>query len=160
MKQVITPFWENCQLGPFCRGGAAIARINFGGCGTPKKVDFLNLTPLTLQQKPHFWPILWLKVDFLADLGGCVAPPAFPPPPPPPPTTCLNCGTSGVTRVGQCRACAPAGSTYGGCQIDIKPKKYWTNHFPLLDSVLSNIHKNSTAMHKSRKKPLKAFHLF
>ena len=38
-------------------------------------MDFLNLTPLTLLQKPHFWPTLWLKVDLLADLGGCVAPP-------------------------------------------------------------------------------------
>ena len=38
-------------------------------------MDFLDLTPLTLLQKPHFWPILWLKVDLLPDLGGCVAPP-------------------------------------------------------------------------------------
>ena len=30
-------------------------------------------TPLTLLQKPHFLPILWLKVDLLPDLGGCAA---------------------------------------------------------------------------------------
>ena len=60
-------------------GSRPVARIDFGGCGTPKKwtfwtqkVDFLNLTPLTLIQKPHFWPTLWLKVDLLADLGGGV----------------------------------------------------------------------------------------
>ena len=35
----------------------------------PKKWTFLSLTPLTLLQKPHFWPTLWLKVDLLADLG-------------------------------------------------------------------------------------------
>ena len=41
----------------------------------PKKWTFLNLTPLTLLQKPHFWPTLWLKVDLLADLGGASHPP-------------------------------------------------------------------------------------
>ena len=43
-----------------------VARIDFGVVhGTPKmwtfwtpKVDFLNLTPLTLLQKPNFWPTL------------------------------------------------------------------------------------------------------
>ena len=40
----------------------------------PKKWTFLNLTPLTLLQKPHFWPTLWLKVDLLADLGGATHP--------------------------------------------------------------------------------------
>ena len=50
---------------------------NLGRCGTPQKwtfrtqkVDFLNLTPSTLPQKPHFWPTLWVKVDLLPDLGG------------------------------------------------------------------------------------------
>ena len=46
-----------------------------GGVRDPQKVDlldpksglFLNLTPLTLLQKPHSWPTLWLKVDLLAD---------------------------------------------------------------------------------------------
>ena len=42
-----------------------VARIALG-CGTSKKWTFLNLTPLPLLQKPHFWPILWLKVDLLA----------------------------------------------------------------------------------------------
>ena len=53
----------------------------WGGAGPPKsgpfgppKVDFFNLTPLTLRQKPHFWSILWLKVDLLADLGGASHP--------------------------------------------------------------------------------------
>ena len=37
----------------------------------PQKVDFLNLTLLTLPTKktPHFWPILWLKEDIVADFG-------------------------------------------------------------------------------------------
>ena len=42
----------------------------------PQKVDLLDpksglFEPhsLTLLQKPHFWPILWLKVGLLADLG-------------------------------------------------------------------------------------------
>ena len=47
---------------------------SWGGAG-PSKVDFLNLTPLTLLQKPHFWVTLWLKVDLLADLGWCITPP-------------------------------------------------------------------------------------
>ena len=58
-----------------------VARIDFGGWGAPKKwtfwitkVDLLNLTPLTLLQKPNFWPILWLKVDLSANLEGCIAP--------------------------------------------------------------------------------------
>ena len=53
----------------------------WGGAGPPKsgpfgpkKWTFLNLTPLTLLQKPHFWPTLWLKVDLLADLGGASHP--------------------------------------------------------------------------------------
>ena len=41
----------------------------------PKKVDFLNITPLPVLQKTHFWPTLWQKVDVLVDLGWCVAPP-------------------------------------------------------------------------------------
>ena len=48
-----------------------VARIDFGGCTTPKKwtfwtqkVAFLNLTPLLiLQQKPYFWHTLWLEVS-------------------------------------------------------------------------------------------------
>ena len=56
-----------------------IVRINLGGCGTPKNWTFLNLTPLRLLQKPHFWPILWLNVDLLADLGGA-SHPCNPPP--------------------------------------------------------------------------------
>ena len=50
-----------------------VARIDFGRCRTPK-VDFLNLTPFILLQKPQFWLILWLKVDLLVDLGGCHTP--------------------------------------------------------------------------------------
>ena len=53
-----------------------------GGCRTPqkgtfilKKEDFLNLTPPpTLLQKPHFWSILWPKMDLSADLGGASHP--------------------------------------------------------------------------------------
>ena len=48
----------------------------FGGVQNPQNVDLLdlksgllNLTPLNLLQTPHFWLILWLKVDLLADLG-------------------------------------------------------------------------------------------
>ena len=37
---------------------------------TPK-VDFLNLTPLTPLQNPHFRPILWLKVDLWQIVWGC-----------------------------------------------------------------------------------------
>ena len=62
-------------------GCRPVARIDFRGWRTPKKytfwtqkVDFLNLTPLTFLQKPHFWPILWLKVDLLADFGGASHP--------------------------------------------------------------------------------------
>ena len=39
-----------------------------------QKVDFLNLTPLTLLQTPHFLPILWLKVNLLADLENALYP--------------------------------------------------------------------------------------
>ena len=56
-----------------------VARIDWGGGGvrdSPKvdlltqKVDlFLTSPPLTLLQKPHFWPTLSLKVDLLADWG-------------------------------------------------------------------------------------------
>ena len=46
-----------------------VARIDFGEVQDPQKVVFLNLTPLNLLQKPHFWSIFWLKVDLLADLG-------------------------------------------------------------------------------------------
>ena len=51
-----------------CTGNQARSQdpSNVGRCGTPqkwtfwtKKVDFLNLTPSTLLQKPHFWLILW-----------------------------------------------------------------------------------------------------
>ena len=69
-------------------GCRPVARIDFGGVRRagppksgpfgPKKWTFLNLTPLTLLQKPHFWPTLWLKVDLLADLGGASHPPATP----------------------------------------------------------------------------------
>ena len=63
----------------------------WGGAGPPKsgpfwpqsqRWTFWTSPPLTLLQKPHFWSILWLKVDLLADLGGggCVAPTAPPPP--------------------------------------------------------------------------------
>ena len=37
-------------------------------------MDFLNLTPLALLQKTHFWSTLWLKVDLSADLGGALHP--------------------------------------------------------------------------------------
>ena len=63
----------------FCR---PVARIDLGGCRTPKsgpfgpkKWTFWTSPPLILLQKTHFWPILWLKVDLLGDLGWCVAPP-------------------------------------------------------------------------------------
>ena len=55
--------------------------ILWGGCGTTKCGPFgpkkwtIWTVPLILLQKPHFWPILWLKVDLLAD-EGCIAPPA------------------------------------------------------------------------------------
>ena len=61
-----------------------VARINFGGCETPKKltfnfwtqkVGFWTSPPLTLLQKPHIWPILWLEVDLLADLDTSLHPP-------------------------------------------------------------------------------------
>ena len=63
-----------------------VARIDLGGGGTPKKwtfwtqkVDFIEPHPLTLLQKPHFWPTLWLtKSAFLADLGGVRRTPAPP----------------------------------------------------------------------------------
>ena len=54
-----------------------VARINFEHvCGPPlksgpsgsKKWTFWN-SPLNPLQKPHFWPILWLKADLLADFG-------------------------------------------------------------------------------------------
>ena len=46
-----------------------VARIDLGGgVQDPQKVDFFEPHPLTLLQKPHFWPTLWLKVDLLADL--------------------------------------------------------------------------------------------
>ena len=50
---------------------------------TPK-VDFLNLTRLLSNKNLNFWPILWLKVDRLPDLGGGVrrtpgAPPGYGP---------------------------------------------------------------------------------
>ena len=53
-----------------------VARIDLGGCRTPKsglfgpkKWTFLNLTPLPSYKNPHFWPTLWQKVDLLADFG-------------------------------------------------------------------------------------------
>ena len=56
-----------------------VARIDLGVRDTQKwtfwtqKVDFLNLIPLpSYKRTPHFWCILWLKVDFLADGGGGV----------------------------------------------------------------------------------------
>ena len=45
-------------------------RFFWGGVRDPPKVDFFEPHPLTLLQKPHFWPTLWLKVNLLADLGG------------------------------------------------------------------------------------------
>ena len=62
----------------YIRYCSPVARIDFGGVRDPQKVDFFEPHPLTLLQKPHFWPNLWLKGDLLADLGGCVAPPAPP----------------------------------------------------------------------------------
>ena len=66
-----------------------VARIESGGCRTPQKwtfwtqkFDFLNLTPSTLLQEPHFWPTLYPKVDLLADWGGGALQPPHPPPPP------------------------------------------------------------------------------
>ena len=32
-------------------------------------MNFLNLNPLNHQQKPYFWPILWLKMDLSAEVG-------------------------------------------------------------------------------------------
>ena len=66
-------------------GGRPVARIDGGGgggCGTPKsgpsglkKWTFLNLTPLPSYKNPNFGPLLWLKVDLLADLGVRIPPP-------------------------------------------------------------------------------------
>ena len=68
-------------------GFRPVARIDFGGVAPPKNVDLLDPKsglfephPLTLLQKPHFWPILWIKVDLLARFGGCIAPRTPPPP--------------------------------------------------------------------------------
>ena len=54
-----------------------VARIGFGGAGPPKKwsfwthkVNFLNLTPLTLLQKPHFVA----KSGLFARFGGASHP--------------------------------------------------------------------------------------
>ena len=62
-------------------GCRPITGIEFGEVQDPKKVGLLNpksgllnLTPLTLLQKLHFWPILWLKVDLLADWGASYPP--------------------------------------------------------------------------------------
>ena len=59
-----------------------IARIEFGEVRDPPKVDLLDPKsglfephPLNPPTKPQFWPTLWLKVDLLADLGWCIAPP-------------------------------------------------------------------------------------
>ena len=72
-----------------------IARINFGEVQDSQnvdlldpKMDLLNLAPFILLQKPHFWPILWQKVDLLVDLGWCVIP--CTPPPHGPAITCYN----------------------------------------------------------------------
>ena len=40
-----------------------------GLCGTSKMWTFWDQS-LTLLQKPYFWPILWLKVNILADVRG------------------------------------------------------------------------------------------
>ena len=80
---------QPCQYGLISEWRRSQARNQdrFGGRrGDPQKwtfwtqkVDFLKLTPLTPLQKPHFWPNLCLKVDFLADLGRCIAlPPLLP----------------------------------------------------------------------------------
>ena len=34
-----------------------------------QKIEFLNLIPLTRQQKHKFWSILWSTVDLLGNLG-------------------------------------------------------------------------------------------
>ena len=61
-----------------------VARIDFGGCRTPKKwtfwtqkMDFFEPHPPYPTTKPNFWPTLWLKVALLADLGG--TPPGYGP---------------------------------------------------------------------------------
>ena len=51
-----------------------VARIDLGGCGTPKKGLFWTSPPLPSYKKHHFWPILWPKVELLADLGGASHP--------------------------------------------------------------------------------------
>ena len=45
---------EECPSG-VCR---PVAKTNFGEVRDSQKVDFSNLTPLTLLLKPHFWPTL------------------------------------------------------------------------------------------------------
>ena len=55
--------WGEQNLSPGCEMG-------------PKSPALLGLT---LLQKPHFWSILWLKVDLLADLGGASHPPGYRP---------------------------------------------------------------------------------
>ena len=57
-----------------------VARNDFGELGDPKMVDlfdrkihFFESHPLKSPTKPHLWPILWLKVILLADLGWCIA---------------------------------------------------------------------------------------
>ena len=61
----------------------ARSQDQFGGgvepqkCGPfgPKKWTFwTSSAPLILLQKSHFWPILWLKEDLLADYGGALHP--------------------------------------------------------------------------------------
>ena len=48
-----------------------VARIDLGGAGPPKGGPFWTSPPYPSCKNP----ILWLKVDLLADLGGCIVPP-------------------------------------------------------------------------------------
>ena len=56
----------------------------WGGAGPPKMDSWIQkwtfwTFPLNPLQKPQLWPILWLKVDLLADLGWCITSPGYGP---------------------------------------------------------------------------------
>ena len=59
--------WDRPIASIYFLGGVGPPKVDLFG---PKKWTFWTSLPLTLLQNPHFWPILWLKVELLADVGG------------------------------------------------------------------------------------------
>ena len=58
---VFGQYFQSYILARFCKPGWGRPVAS----STPKKRTLLNLTPFNPPQKPHFWRILWLKVNLL-----------------------------------------------------------------------------------------------